>query len=148
MADPTTNNVWKQLHEAQGKYVYFLLAAAGSGIALAVQRTAGEHLRWSMVPLGLAVVCWGYSFFAGCRNRQRVQSHLFNNASILQILSGEDPEVPDNPVVRVEVVGLLKRAMDKDSEAVHKWYIRQFRFLVVGAVLYVVWHVIEMALRA
>ncbi len=147
MADPTANNVWKQLHEAKGRYVYFLLAAAGSGIGLAVQRTAGDHLRWSMLPLGLAVVCWGYSFFAGCRNRQHDQAHLNINAYALMMLSGDDPEAPENPLVRAKVVDILKGAMKSDSDAAGKWYLRQFRFLVGGAVLYLAWHVLEMALR-
>jgi hypothetical protein len=50
----------------QSKYTYFLLAAAASGIALAVRVTADAVLHWSLVPVALSVVSWGASFYHGC----------------------------------------------------------------------------------
>ncbi len=33
------------------------------------------------------------------------------------------------------------------ADKMGSWHVRQFRFLILGAVFYVLWHVTEMALR-
>lgn len=60
-------NALRYQHEGYTKYVYFLLAAAAAGIALAMNMTASSIISWSQVPLGFSVVFWGLSFYAGCR---------------------------------------------------------------------------------
>lgn len=54
MADEMAREVYKALREAQNKYTYFLLAAAGVAIALAVNQTQGTAVAWSQIPLAAA----------------------------------------------------------------------------------------------
>jgi len=135
----------KQLREEQGKYTYFLLAAAASCIALAVQRTTGSVLAWSHLPLGLAVVCWAGSFWAGCYNRRYFSSTLYANVALLQLEDGSHPDQPDHPIlVRAAMEGVMNAA-EKSSTAANRWGQWQFRLLVSGALLFLLWHVLQMA---
>jgi len=53
--------LYRQHRSEQSKYVYFILAAAAGGIALAVRMTTDATLHWSLAPLGAAVLSWGLS---------------------------------------------------------------------------------------
>jgi hypothetical protein len=128
------------------KYTYFLLAAAGSALAFAVQKTDARTLTWSMVPLALAGLSWALSFYFGCKNVSWVQSVLYANLSLLQLKGGVHPRQPDNPDLGAAVSG-VNEALGRNAERAAfcaKW---QVRFLVWGAILFLGWHVLEMYLR-
>ncbi len=86
-----------QLTAAQSKDAYFLLAAAASAIAWALNRTAGQPLTYTQVPLAIAVACWGLSFFFGCKYVAWLSAVLRANAALLAILQGEEPTVGTHP---------------------------------------------------
>jgi hypothetical protein len=85
--------LYRQHRTGQHKYAYFLLAAAASGIALAVRSTTESTLHWSLIPIGLGVISWGLSFFCGCRHLESVQSQTFANAGLLRVQSGGEPSL-------------------------------------------------------
>ncbi len=134
----------KQLHDAQAKYTYFILAVAASGIALAVQRTTGDALSWIHLPLGLAVLSWAASFFAGCRNRDYFSTTLFANLAGLQLEDGTHPETPSHPQARATAYEGVRQAAESNSASASFWGKMQFRLLVLGALFFLAWHVIEM----
>lgn len=144
MTSELKKHLSQQLAEAQSKYTYFLLAIAASAIALAVQRTTGRSLAWSMVPLGLAVACWAGSFFAGCRNRAYFSSTLYANVALLQVQDGTHPGVPQHPGAVAAAAEGIREAAESNSSSGNFWGHLQFRLLVFGATCFVVWHVIEM----
>jgi len=138
-----------RLHRAeQSKYVYFILAAAAGGIALAVRMTADATLHWSLAPLGAAVLSWGLSFFHGCRNLQYVQEVTAKNAQQLKMARGDDPVVGRDPSMRGVATKAMKEIIDRDITATGKHYVWQFRYLVTGGVLFVGWHVLRIVLRS
>src|SRR5438552_2743994 len=105
-----------RLHRAeQSKYVYFILAAAAGGIALAVRMTADATLHWSLAPLGAAVLSWGLSFFHGCRNLQYVQEVTAKNAQQLKFARGGDPVVGHDPARRELAVEVMKGAIEREN---------------------------------
>jgi hypothetical protein len=137
------------LHRAeQSKYVYFILAAAAGGIALAVRMTADATLHWSLAPLGAAVLSWGLSFFHGCRQLQYTQGITRANAEMLKAGRGEAPYGGPEPWKREVGVQALKEIIDRDIDAASRDYNRQFRYLVTGAVLFVGWHILRIVLRS
>jgi hypothetical protein len=129
--------------DASEKYTYFLLAGAGAAIAFAVTQSQTATLSWSKLPLAAAVVCWGISFYFGCRQVQTRASLMFQNFQMLRVRDGEHPEFPPNPAV-INVIRKILEEQSNKSGASGAW---QFRFLIGGAFFYVVWHVTEMALR-
>jgi len=138
-----------RLHRAeQGKYVYFILAAAAGGIALAVRMTADATLHWSLAPLGAAVLSWGLSFYHGCRHLQSAQEVTAKNAQQLKMARGDDPVVGRDPSRRAVATDVMREAIERESTAAGRHYIWQFRYLVAGAVLFIGWHVLQIVLRS
>ncbi|MBR0839112.1 hypothetical protein JQ607_02800 [Bradyrhizobium liaoningense] len=147
MADAVTE-IYKSHRDAQEKYIYFLLAAAGAGIALIVNQTHDSKLAWSMIPLGLSVLCWGLSFVLGCRYLDYVRSILYANHDLLRVEAGIHPMAGNHPEAIAVASEGIRMAVEKNSDRAAVLARLQFRFLVAGALLFIVWHVVEMYLRA
>lgn len=139
--------VYRQLRLAQEKYVYFLLAAAGAAIGFALSQTHDSVLSRSQLPLGAAVLCWGLSFFFGCRHLAYVSSTLYANAELLKVEGGQHPEVGRHPQLRTAASEGICSGIEDNSNRANRLGHIHFRFLVVGAVLYIGWHIFEMWLR-
>lgn len=138
-------HITQQLNESQSKYTYFLLAAAASCIALAIQRTTGMALSWKELPLGVAVICWGFSFWAGCYNRAYHSTTLYANVALLQLADGTHPNQPSHPQIVQAAMEGVTAAAEQNSTAANRWGTWQFRMLITGAVLFLCWHIIGMA---
>ncbi len=140
--------LYKQHRDAEYKYAYFLLAASAAAIGFALTQTKGENLCASQVLLAIAVLCWSLSFFCGCKHVKKVTEMLYFNHHMLKIESGQHHEC------RQDVNAVVKKAMEirKLIEEVHDTLVilglYQFRFIIVGAVFYIAWHITEMYLRA
>lgn len=140
--------VYRQHRAAQEKYVYFLLAAVGAGIALAVNQTQDASLAWSQLPLAIAVLLWALSFYFGCRHLGYVESTLFANAALLNVEAGEHPEVGRHTQLMAAAAEGIRSAIDSNSKWASRYARWQFHCLVLGAASYIGWHVYEMFLRA
>lgn len=147
MADDAMVELHGQLRTAQDKYTYFLLAAAASGIGLAANQTATRILAWSMIPLGLGVICWGLGFFFGCRHLQYVNSTLYANYELLRVQKGEHPDAGTHPRAIAAASEGIREAIQDNIKRASRLAWLQFDFLVLGAILYIAWHILEMALR-
>lgn len=134
-----------KLHRAgQDKYTYFLLAAAGAAVAFAVTKTEGLTLSWWLVPVGLAILSWGCSFYCGCTNVLFVQGAVAANTTLLKLRMGSHPMQPTTTAQMNIALEVTQKGMatNIDKAAAHgQW---QFRFLVAGAVLFIGWRVAEM----
>lgn len=136
------------LHKAhsqgQEKYTYFLLAAAGAAIGFAVQKTDGLPLSWWLLPVGVATLLWGGSFYCGCRNIDRVSAATSANFSLLQLRQGSHPNQPPHAQLTEAALRGVGSALESNIQKAHKYAIWQFRLLIAGAVLFVSWRVLEM----
>ncbi|MDZ4818739.1 MAG: hypothetical protein SGJ20_07180 [Planctomycetota bacterium] len=147
MSNENSLELYRAHRTGQDKYDYFLLAVAGGAIALAVNQTQNATLAWSQIPLAVAVLSWGISFWSGCRRLYHVNTGLGANLELLLVQSGSR-DVGGGPE-RVRVIETALRDLMKDTgqraSTFFKW---QFSLLVFGAVSFVGWHVLEMGLRA
>jgi hypothetical protein len=147
MAGETEREIYKTLREAQTRYTYFLLAAAGAGIALAVNQTHNSPLSPRQIPLAAAVLSWGLSFFFGCKHLGYVINALHSNITLLQVESGTHPQVGDDPQLAADARPGIQEAMERNAMRSRRWGNRQFRLLLLGGSLYIIWHVLEMCAR-
>jgi hypothetical protein len=147
VSQETLHEVFRQYRTAEDKYTYFLLAAAGAGIAFAVNRTSGSGILPSQIPLAAAVLSWAMSFFFGCRQVLYVKSNLFANFNLLQVESGEHPEIGHAQAHQQAAAEGIREAMKFNAKRAGGHATRQFTFLVLGAAMYVAWHVLDMSLR-
>ncbi len=134
----------RQGHDAQDKYTYFLLAAAGSCIALSVSRTTGLTPTWPMILLAPAIAAWAWSIWDGLKNRRYHQSNLYANAELLKVHAGLNPEVGQQPkAIQAASSGIMK-AMESNSDMASYYARRQLYFLLIGASFFIAWHIIDM----
>lgn len=147
MVSDEHREIVRTLRDSQSKYTYFLLAAAGASIGFSLNQTQGLAIAWSQLPLGLAIACWGLSFFCGCRYIEHVSSTLYSNAEMLQVVEGQHPEVGSHiQLVQAASAG-IRQAMAENSSKAGSLGRTQFRALISGGCFYVGWHIIEMWLR-
>ncbi|MGH7812993.1 MAG: hypothetical protein ACREQI_03215 [Candidatus Binataceae bacterium] len=145
--DETERLLYSAFRDAQTRYTYFILTAAGAGIALAVNQTNSAALSWSQVPLAAAVLSWGLSFFFGCRHLGYANSTIFSNLELIKVKSGKHPEAGLNQQMVAAASAGIREAIDANSKAAMRYGTAQFRLLVAGGLLYVGWYVLEMYLR-
>ena len=136
MDDNTLVALHKQHRAEQGKYVYLLLAVAASAVGFAVQKTTGVGMQWSQLPLAVATGLWGTSFYCGCRHLLWSQATLAANSDLIKFKNENKPELA--AAARSAMIGNAG-----DAECYAKW---QFRLLMIGAVSFLLWHVLEMFL--
>lgn len=147
MADDAMVELHRQLRTAQDKYTYFLLAAAASGIGFAIHQTNDKLLAWSMVPLALGVISWALSFFFGCRHVLYVNSTIYANYELLRVQKGLHPQAGTHPQAIAAASEGIRQAIEGNNEQATGFARLQFRLLILGALFYVAWHILEMAIR-
>ena len=145
MGDNVLVGLSKQHRAGQDKYAYFLLAVAASAVGFAVQKTTGVGVQWSQLPLAVATGLWLTSFFFGCRHLLWSQAALYANASLIKLRKGIHPDQPVHPSSDAAIQGVRSAMTQNADDAAFygKW---QFLLLVIGAVFFLVWHVLEMVL--
>jgi hypothetical protein len=148
MSEESYREVYRQLHSNQNKYIYFMLAAATSAIAYALNRAQDRLLTLSLIPWGLALILWGLSFCFGCFHLLYINSTLFANAKLIQIQRGEFPESGKNPELIKTASKIVLTAMEKDSDRASRFGHLQFWFFISGVFAYIAWQILEMYIRS
>jgi hypothetical protein len=134
-------------HRAAGeKYAYFLLAAVGAAMAFALNQTRDLPLSWSQLPLALAVLCWGLSFFFGCLRLSETGGFLREDYQRTRLMRGTHPDFPPSPQ-SPQLIEHVDKRIKQRAIKVGKLATWQFQLLIAGAVFYVIWHVLGMYLR-
>jgi hypothetical protein len=72
---------------------------------------------------------------------------LFANFDLIKVEAGKHPEVPNNQMYMQAASDGIKQAMTSNNGILSRYGFWQFRFLVLGAVSFMVWHLMEMAVR-
>lgn len=143
MSEDGIRELWLQHRAGQDKYTYFLLAITASAIAFAVQKTTDAVLAWTLAPLGLAVLAWGGSFYCGCKNMIWVQTALMANYNFLQLKNGVHPQQPDHPDIAGAALRGTHAAMNSNVDRAQSYAVSQFRLAIIGALLFLTWHIVE-----
>ena len=143
--NPEILELYKQFQAAQDKYTYFLLAAAAASVGFAIQKTDGLLITQWLIPVAISIVCWGASFFCGCKNLIWKQSALYANFNLLQLRVGVHPDQPPHPQLAQAAMSGVESALSKNAGRVEFYAKWQFLLLIWSAVSFIAWRVIEMA---
>ncbi|HYN81179.1 MAG TPA: hypothetical protein VES88_06725 [Gemmatimonadaceae bacterium] len=144
MNESGAHSLHSRLTESQAKYAYFLLAIAAAAIGLVVRQTQEARFQLAQIPLAAAVLCYGASFFCGCKYIQWMNATMRANVALLQIQEGKHPGLPNHPQLIEAAADGVRQAAETNSAATAKYSRWQFRLLIAGAVFYLVWHVATM----
>jgi len=147
MADNDLLEIYKQHSTGENKYTYFMLAVGASAIAFSVEKTTGLKLSWSMLPLGMAVICWGVSFYCGCKNVHWVQISILANYNLLQLQKGVHEKQPNHPQLLEVAISKVNSALESNINNATLYAKWQFNALIIGAGFFLVWHIMEMIIR-
>jgi hypothetical protein len=93
------------------------------------------------------VLCWGVSFFFGCRRLAFVNSILYANFELIKVENMMHPRVGTHPQIVAAASEGIRQAIQTNIERSNRYGKWQFRFLIMGAVFYISWHVLEMWFR-
>jgi hypothetical protein len=138
--DEHAREMYFRHREERDKYAYFLLAAAGSALAFAVQKTDSLTLHWSMMPLACSAILWIASFYFGCKRLLASQEAMRMNYGLLQMAS-EIPAIQKALPMYQEVRKEFTDAVDSHNIRSTTYAKRQFIFLIVGVAFFIAWHV-------
>ena len=132
MSEPA-NQLHQQYQDSRGKYIYFLLTAAGACIGYAVEKVSGNPaLKWNLALLAVCLTSWALSFCLGCRSIRCNEDGLHYNHMLFTAASR-------SPVDRLAVEALLARSFSASNTAA-RW---QFRLFILGGVAFVAWRLID-----
>jgi hypothetical protein len=100
-----------------------------------------------MIPLGLAVLCFGLSFVFGCLHLRYVETILYSIFTLVRAESGQDARSGTDLQSIAVASEAIRAAINENMARSRGRSQRQFHFLIAGALLFLVWHVLEMYLR-
>ena len=140
--------LFRQHRDFNNRFIYFLLAVAASGVAFAIQKSENAALEWPLIPLGLAVVSFGLSFYFGISTLRKVGAALGGNYSLLQLKVGAHPGQPPAGEATEAAVKGTYRAIEESLNDAQKFSYRQIRLLFTGGIFFVVWHVLDLYLKS
>ena len=121
-----------------------MIALSVTAIGFSVYKTTGLQLKWTQMPLGLAIICWGLSVFCGLNFLKYVISTLFANNAYFDIIQGRDSEIGAHPQKIEAATSGVKQAMKTNSNRASSYSKWQEKLFYSGIILFLVWHIIEM----
>lgn len=136
---------YREQHE---RFVYYIVALSVTSIGFAVYKTTGLPLRYSQIPLGIAVLSWGLSIYCGFRGITQVMHVTFVNNAFFDVIQGQHPLSGTHPEKIQIGVNTLTRIMNEGSENASKYFHRQTTLFYVGVIAFLTWHVYEMYLSS
>jgi hypothetical protein len=134
----------KQFRQKQEKYVYYVIALSVASIGFIVNQTKGETLNFYQIPAGLAILSWTYSVYCGLNFMKYIISTLFANDSYLAILEGNHPDAGKDSIKQELAAKGTMEAIKFNSKKAMKLFKSQNLFFIVGMILFLIWHVLEM----
>lgn len=100
-----------------------------------------------MIPLGISILCWGFSVYFGLKYQLHAMNllRLFSERELIQ--TGTHPDIGNN----LEDVSWATTSLNELAEGFSnkggdkfKW---QERLFYSGIIFYLVWHILEMIIR-
>src|SRR5690242_5004679 len=86
-----------EFNAAQNQYTYFIIGLDAAAIAYAIGKTDQRTFEWVLLPLGLAILAWGLSLYAGIRFQQLKKAGLVLEINALDaeedIIDNEEKKV-------------------------------------------------------
>jgi len=127
-----------ELDKISVRFSQFIIAVNGALIAYSMKQIEGEKLTLSLIPLGLAILFWGFSFYSGISSIRRIIS-----TRIIQIF--KERERKKNPT-GLEALRMINQKFESVGAAAEGHHKRMFYFLYIGSILFIGWQVLEMYL--
>jgi hypothetical protein len=114
-------------------------------VAYALKETSTEAFMDYHLVLFLAVLFWGLSFYFGCKNISYINSSLYTNLAIIHAQNGQIRELRnENPAVISAACDGMRDAFESNSNKANFYGRLQFSFIIIGSIIYIIWHILKM----
>ncbi|NVO08486.1 MAG: hypothetical protein HXX16_00860 [Bacteroidales bacterium] len=127
-----------ELDKIGTQFDQFIIAVNGALIAYAFKQVENKELTLDLIPLGLAIICWGLGFYYGVTSIRRIIS-----TRIIEIFKDTSSITRQNP----EYAEITKRKVNEVVSEANSYNKRMFKLLYLGGCLFILWQIIEMYLR-
>ncbi len=141
------NTLQERGHNEQQKLVYYIIALCVTCIGFSVHLTTSAKISIKQLPLGIAILSWGFSVFKGFRMILHTMKFISTNIDLLDIEAGKSDVVGKNPAAISYSKGLVSKKLDNISKKSTSYFKRQLSLFYFGMLSFVVWHIIEMYSR-
>lgn len=139
------NEIQNQYRAQQEKYLYYIIALSVAAIGFSIHITLGQKLMYSHILLGLSIICWAASCHFGINSILYAINHLGQNDLLFSASQGV---FGSDPSTKMKARDIITARMDDLASKIHesgKWQLRLFYF---GGIIFIIWHVLEMYLKA
>lgn len=131
----------ERIHELDKIYTQFqqfIIAVNGALIAYAFKQVDNKVLTLELIPLVIAIIFWGLSFYYGISSIRKLIS-----TRILEIFKST------NNIIRQDAqkAEIVKIEIHKVGDKANSYNVRMFTFLYLGGCSYLLWQIIGMYLR-
>lgn len=137
--------IYRSLNQLQEKYIFYIIALSFSAIGFSVYLTMGKPLIFEQIPLGLAVLSWGLCIYYGFNYVKKIIESKSVNFEMLK-LEG------NRTAMNLSDYSSKSNELVDEDQRIHvliiKYYKYQEMFFYIGIGLFLVWHVLEMALAS
>lgn len=134
----------KEFRQGQEKYIYYLLAIPIAAIGFSVNITMDRKLVVIDSILALAILFWLISVLYGLLTIKKLVSSIAANIDIIDIRSGIHPLIGTH-TQKIQVgVEAMMEVFDRMSNESGNYMKIQRITLYIGAVLFIVWRVLDM----
>lgn len=134
----------KIFREQQQKYCYYVIALCVAAIGFSVHKTMGLSISKSQIPLGIAVLSWGFSVWCGLRYLGLMTASLFTNIGLVDVQEGKS-EITGRDPAKIKIgVETLTRSLDETSNKTMRLASWQDKLFFIGIICFVGWRIWEM----
>lgn len=114
------------------QFIYYFLTLAVACIGFSVSLTTDLSYSWSLMPLGLAIILWGYSFAGGLNEIFNLEQVTENNRLLLEAIRDDKPT--DKLLIDIDIA-------TKNIPRFHKAQMISF---LLGVLLFLCWALLKM----
>ena len=125
--------------EVRERQSHLLTALASASLGFAISQTNEKPLSWILIVLGLAVILWGYSILNGLIFVGKLNDVSLSLGEAFMVNEFKASSMEDKKKANAEFI-----RVEQDSK---KYSSFQKNSFFIGVVVFIVWHIWEMALR-
>jgi len=146
MADKTfvtRSDFYQEFNTSQNQFLYFLIGLNVAGIGFILSKLDHRTLAWSLLPGGVAVVCWALSAWLGICFIQDKKAGILREIQHMDSLE-DDPSSPEGRAGRES---LAQKAV-KGQVISQRQYDAMYYLLFAGVICCIGWIGYELLLRS
>ena len=130
-----------EFNSSQNQYVYFIIGLDAAAIAYAIGKTDQRIFEWPLLPLGLAIIAWGISLYAGIQFQQLKKGGIMLEINALDM----QEDISDKVKQEAKLEELMKEAKVNQGK-MYKFYNLLNYLFFSGVLLFIGFSVWDMVI--